>query len=105
MVASRLPAEVTGDDVLRCRTYGHAWDEYTDSSLGPPVLDWRLSLRCTRCTTARHDEIDLLGQVGARRYIYPDGYRSATGDQKMTRYEYRQQLYQRFRQRRGRGRP
>ena len=89
-----------GDEVVRCRTYGHAWDEFTASDLGPPMLDWRLSLRCIRCQTERHDEIDLLGNVGARRYIYLDGYKTVVSEEKMTRYEYRQTLYERFRTKR-----
>jgi hypothetical protein len=93
---------VSGDQVVRCRTYGHAWDEFTEGSLGPPMLDWRLSLRCIRCSTQRHDEINLLGEVGSRRYLYPEGYRSAVGEPRMTREDYRQALYERFRARRRR---
>jgi hypothetical protein len=38
------------------------------------VYGWRLSLRCTRCTTERHDNYDFKGKLMGRRYIYPDGY-------------------------------
>jgi len=57
----------------RCRTYGHAWDEFTPDRRLP---DWgvTLALRCTRCTMERLDVIDALGDVGQRRYIQPDGY-------------------------------
>ena|ERR1700749_3691695 len=60
--------------MLKCRTYGHAWDEFYPDTLGAPVYGWRLSLRCTRCTTERHDVIDSIGAVSQRRYIYPDDY-------------------------------
>ena len=79
-------------DQLRCRTYGHAWDEYFPDDLGPPMFGWRLSLRCVRCATERHDIIDHIGQVGQRRYIYPDGYQLA-GEEKPTKEELRQNLF------------
>ena len=67
----------TGIDqaMLRCRIYGHAWDEFYPDDLGTPLYGWRLSLRCTRCSTERHDVIDHIGQISMRRYIYADGYR------------------------------
>lgn len=59
---------------LRCRSYGHAWDEFNPIDMEAPWYGWRLSLRCLRCTTERHDNIDFKGKVMGRRYIYPQGY-------------------------------
>ena len=101
MPVRRVLDRVTGEDlsnaVVRCRTYGHAWDEYNPTHLGPPEWGWRLSLRCTRCTAERHDIIDNIGNLSTRQYVYPEGYDLATGESRMTRPEYRQLLYDRFR--------
>ena len=78
--------------MLRCRTYGHAWDEFYPDNLGEPMFGWRLSLRCTRCTAERHDTIDNTGGVGGRRYIYPDGYQMQR-DETPTREEMRMNLF------------
>lgn len=89
----RSPESVDSEQsMVRCRTYGHAWDEFYPDDLGPPMFGWRLSLRCVRCATERHDTIDHIGQVGSRRYIYPDGYQT-TRDEALTKEEYRQTLY------------
>lgn len=77
--------------MLRCRIYGHAWDEFFPNNMGVPIGGWRLSLRCMRCTTERHDIIDHRGAVSNRRYIYVDGY-SQAGDEKPTREEMRQNM-------------
>jgi hypothetical protein len=80
MPRKRSTAIVGGDRVgldqamLRCRTYGHAWDEFYPNNLGLPIYGFRLSLRCARCTTERHDIIDHTGHVGQRRYIYAADY-------------------------------
>jgi hypothetical protein len=77
--------------MLRCRTYGHAWDEFYPDNLGIPMYGWRLSLRCVRCETERHDIIERTGAVGARRYIYPDGYK--LGREAASREEMRLSLF------------
>jgi hypothetical protein len=97
----RVTGEVITDSAIRCRTYGHAWDEFTATDMGPPTGGlWRLSLRCVRCTTERHDIIDIHGGVTARRYIYPEGYRDVLGPERMSREEYRMALYNRLSKRR-----
>lgn len=83
-------AEISSD-MLRCRIYGHAWDEFYPDDLGIPMWGWRLSLRCTRCATERHDIIDRYGRLGQRRYLYPDGYRIAA-DETPSRDELRQTM-------------
>jgi hypothetical protein len=68
------------DSFLRCRTYGHAWDEFTPIDLEAPWYGWRLSLRCIRCSTERHDNISYgTNVIMGRQYVYPDGYKIETG--------------------------
>ncbi len=70
---------------VRCRAYGHSWDEFDpayghEERLPTPRQtgsSWRLTLRCTRCTTRRYDFLDDLGEVVSRSYIYPEGYKTA----------------------------
>lgn len=68
-------------EFIECKTFGHAWDEYNPpaESLPDRTFD-RIALRCTRCTTTRHDHFDKSGEMVARRYSYPDGYRTAADD-------------------------
>jgi hypothetical protein len=82
---------------LRCRTYNHAWDEFYPIDLEQPWYGWRLSLRCTRCTTERHDLIDFKGAVMGRRYIYAEGYLNPKGDPRVERTVFREELFTRLR--------
>jgi hypothetical protein len=82
----------TDGTYVRCRTYGHAWDEFYPDNLGIPMYGWRLSLRCIRCETERHDIVERTGAVGSRRYIYPDGYKVGR-DELMTREQFRLHLF------------
>jgi hypothetical protein len=98
MARKRTTSIVGGDRVgldvamLRCRTYGHAWDEFFPDNLGVPMFGWRLSLRCARCYSERHDIIDRNGAVGQRRYIYADDYHVAR-DETPTREQMRLSLF------------
>lgn len=82
--------------MLRCRLYGHAWDEFYPIDLARPVAGWRLSLRCTRCTTERHDLIGRTGDLEGRRYAYPEDYRDAP---RLDRSIYRKALYSKIKDR------
>jgi hypothetical protein len=54
----------------------HAWEDFTPAkSYKPPPWGITFHFRCIRCATARHDTIDALGDLSARRYEYPDEYR------------------------------
>jgi len=64
------------EEYLRCRTWGHAWEEFTPQGTRPRWGEL-FSLRCVRCGTERFDTINALGALGARRYVYPEGYRIA----------------------------
>jgi hypothetical protein len=104
MPRKRTTAIVGGDRVgldqamLRCRVYGHSWDEYYPDDLGRPEYGWRLSLRCTRCTTERHDIIDSIGRISQRRYIYVEDYQMGR-DETPSRDEMRLAMFARIRTR------
>lgn len=72
---------------LRCRSFGHAWDEFEDNSW-EPSFGFKLSLLCTSCGTERHDIIDTTGGLAYRRYIPAPGYR-VEGGTPFTRAEYK----------------
>lgn len=76
----------------KCRTYGHSWDEIPADE--PARYDTAMWLRCQRCNTERHDDVSRAnGDVLARRYVYPDGYKHAFdsyfADAVPTRHDFR----------------
>lgn len=62
------------DTFLRCRTYGHSWDEWTQTGT---LKKADLTLRCVRCGTGQYDDIDPSGNVERRSYEYPSDYEQA----------------------------
>ena len=88
--------DISDDDFVRCRTYNHAWDQFYPIDLEPPWYGWRLSLRCLRCQTERHDNYDFKGQIMGRRYFYPDGYQTK-GEDKPTKQMFREELFSKLR--------
>jgi hypothetical protein len=91
MGGSNVAKKRYGDEFVRCRTIGHAWDEI------PPVVEvWRdtggmaaLTLRCVRCGSMRHDLVSMsTGNVYGRKYDYEAGYNVAR-DERLTKQEYR----------------
>lgn len=96
----------TQADYDKCRAYGHAWDTdveipFTRRAGGSVVFTYRLSARCTRCTTIRHDALDASGDVASRQYVYPEDYKYPTGDTP-TRAEFRMRILERHQRRYGR---
>lgn len=90
-------ADTTDEAFIRCRTYSHAWDEFSPIDLDPPAYGWRLSLRCIRCSTERHDMISYgTGQMLSRRYIYVEGYQTQ-GEDRPTKEVFREELFIRLR--------
>lgn len=81
-------------EFVRCRTYGHSCDEYHPLKRVATVFSWQTHLRCTRCTTTRHDSYDSLGGVVQREYAYVEGYSLA---EKLTRAQFRLELRRRAR--------
>lgn len=59
---------------LKCRVFGHSWDEYTPATKRKPPFGWRLSSICVSCGTERHDIIGATGDVVSREYVYPNDY-------------------------------
>lgn len=65
------------DHFLRCRSYGHSWEQIPITLANPEyvkLFHWYDVLRCVICGTERYDGINELGQVGNRSYNYPHGY-------------------------------
>lgn len=87
------------DAFLQCRTYNHAWDRFNPIDLDAPWYGWRLSLRCMRCSTERHDNIAYgTGEVMGRRYIYAEGYQYAgEKDERPSKEEFREELFTKLR--------
>lgn len=62
------------DDMLLCRTVGHAWDPALPDRRRPKFGDLMAWL-CIRCKTERHDIVSWVdGSLISRAYHHPDGY-------------------------------
>lgn len=72
----RATADLT-DEFVRCRAVGHSWDDFHPTDMRRPLFGWRLSFRCTRCLTERHDLVDAMGRLLQRSYYYDDDYKEA----------------------------
>jgi hypothetical protein len=85
---------------VRCRTFGHAWDDVdpTDAEQDDFDLLWSgndydlLVTACPRCSMRRLDVVGEYGALRSRRYQYPEGYLMAKGDTRPKRAEFRVQL-------------
>lgn len=62
------------DEYVKCRSWGHEWDSFMPLRRRA-AWGTLLSLRCSRCGMERHDTIDSQGEVSARQYKAPEGYR------------------------------
>lgn len=64
------------DGVLRCRAYGHAWDQGPVSKLSPVGREvWVVRLRCTSCPKTRVDYVTPgTFELEERSYNRPDGF-------------------------------
>ena len=71
---------VSDTDMVRCRVLRHSWDDFDPVGLREPSFGTRVSLRCLRCSSERHDVYDSNGEVTYRRYIYVEGYQYAKGE-------------------------
>jgi hypothetical protein len=86
------------DEFVKCRSWGHEWDDFMPLRRRA-AWGTLLSLRCTRCGAERHDTIDAQGEISAREYKYPDGYKTAgsmRGD-RVTAAELRREVLHRLR--------
>jgi hypothetical protein len=84
---------------LRCRTFGHAWDEVSASpqeqvdffALWSDDHDLIVT-DCSRCAMRRLDVVDPAGMLSQRRYTYPNGYLMARGAPRPRRNQFRLEL-------------
>lgn len=84
------------DIYVICRTVGHSWDDDPTGEWNT-IFGWTMQLRCTRCTTQKLEAINNLGEVMARHYRYPNGYRvvrDRPGD-RLHRHDFRAELMRR----------
>jgi hypothetical protein len=88
----RAPRIDLETQMVACRTFGHAWDEFYPIGMRRPSFGFRFSLRCVRCTAERHDLCDSAGNLLQREYRHPDGYSLADAP---TRAEFRVELHRR----------
>ena len=90
---------------VRCRTFGHAWDDVdpTDTEQTDFDILWGgltgnsevslLVTACPRCTMRRMDVVgSAQGNLRSRRYLYPEGYLMSKGEHRPKRAEFRVQL-------------
>jgi hypothetical protein len=65
----------------QCRTWGHHMDDYQPGPCEYAGPGWgrTFAALCVRCGTRRWTTIDSRGEVAARRYIHPAGYRLEPG--------------------------
>ena len=85
-------------DFLRCRSFGHSWEEFLATDMNKPLFGVRVSTVCTSCGTKRHDLLNTHGEVEQREYRYPDGYQH-NGGTPLKRADYKL-LYLRSRKKR-----
>jgi hypothetical protein len=84
-----------------CRLRRHWMDTFTPVEFektgafiaATQILHWR----CEACHTVRHDAIDRVGGLLARRYEYPDGYRLDTDEERPTADDLRMWMIKRNR--------
>ena len=66
--------KVKNYEYVTCRALGHAWE--VDDKGKPSKWGRTVWLECARCEMRRKDIVDLLGQIGSRYYVQPEGYRN-----------------------------
>lgn len=75
---------------IECRSMGHAW--YPTDADKTTKIGWYDWYRCERCTGIRKDTCDVHGDISARSYKMPEGYRHAG---KVTKAEWRKMAHDR----------
>jgi hypothetical protein len=64
-------------DFVKCRGFGHAWDEWFPHDVHP-TMGFLSACRCMRCGTQRLNTLNVHGGILNRRYIWPDEYKAVT---------------------------
>ena len=87
------------DDVLECRSMGHAWTHLNDAEFERrrgEIVRFVRTEECTRCGTQRWREVDLVvGMITRRGTRYADGYLLEKGSVKPTRVDALRAMYRR----------
>jgi hypothetical protein len=69
----------TASDIhLKCRRWGHAWNEWRTEQRPEPGVKTRTILRCTRCKQRAYDDLDYLG-YSDRNIQYDEEYLAPRG--------------------------
>jgi hypothetical protein len=86
------------EEFVKCRSWGHEWDSFMPLRRRA-AWGTLLSLRCARCGMERHDTIDHQGDLSARQYKAPMGYRlvGTTQGNRATGAELRLEVLRRMR--------
>lgn len=79
--------QLTDYEFKWCRTFGHDWEEWYTTRI--PEFGYYEPSYCPRCTTERLFQVNMMGEVLNRRYVYPEGYKLAF---KLTRADLRKAL-------------
>jgi hypothetical protein len=58
------------DEQLWCQTHNHSWDDNPQPTRRPR-FGYSEELRCTSCSTERHDTFNVVGDLIQRSYTYP----------------------------------
>lgn len=82
-------SEITKYKYVKCRAYGHAWDQIPTKRR--PEWGTLLTFRCIRCTGIREDILNAYYDLSHRNYDMPEGYKT----DKRTRSEWREELMRR----------
>ena len=92
------------DEVLRCKSFGHAWDVGPVSRFSPVGREvWVVRLRCTSCGMERTDFVEPgTFELEERRYTRVEGYTLLDGG---GRVECREEVIRRAYDRQGRKDP
>jgi hypothetical protein len=86
-----LDAFMQHREYVRCRTFGHSWDDIPVTETDPDGPQFWL--RCVNCHSVRRDTFHrMTGELIRRKYDYPDHYQ-LSGDEVPTRDEFRLQLF------------
>lgn len=75
-----------------CHAYGHSWFDVDADR--PPSFGFYIWVQCERCTTIRKDTVNHVGELLARSYDYPDGYKESglDGEIRLGRSDFRLRL-------------
>lgn len=78
-MSARFKDPVENYDFVHCRLLGHSW-RFVVSDWTSTLRGRAMTVRCDRCDMERRDTFsEITGQLMARHYIRPDGYKLPKG--------------------------